>query len=381
MIKTYKQALDIIFKKEETTKYNLDNIKKWLELLWNPQNNFKIIHIAWTNGKGSTSKMIFSILKQAKEKVWVFTSPHLVDIRERFETENWKISEEEFLVILNKILDLNIDLSYFDKCVLIALEFFKLKKCEYVILEVGLWWRLDTTNVVNPIITVITSIWLDHQNILWDNIEKISKEKAGIIKKNIPLVLNFKNNVIEKIAKEKNAKIIYTNKKIKTNLLWKFQEKNAWIAYEIAKFLKIEEKNIFSWLQKVDHIWRLQFLEKNMLVDWAHNEDSLKELKKYVEKNLKNKFEKIFYCFSLKKGKNIDLIINNIWKENNFILVDIKKEILENMTKYKEKYEIKNKQEIFNLQKENPKNLYIIFWSLYMIGDFIEKYKKNIKKI
>lgn len=130
---------------------------------------------------------------------------------------------------LDKIIKLNLTLSYFEKCVLIAFEFFKLHKCEYVILEVWVWWKLDTTNIVNPIITTITSIWYDHQLLLWNTLEKISEQKAWIIKKSIPVVLNIKNTPWKK----------------------------------------------FPWIEIIE--------------------------KKALKENLKNKFDEIFYCFSIKK--------------------------------------------------------------------------------
>lgn len=371
MIETYKEALELIFKDEKISKYTLENITKWLGLLWNPQDNFKIIHVAWTNWKGSVCQMLFSVFKKSNESVWIFTSPHLLDIKERFETEEWRITNDEFIYILNRILNLNIDLAYFDKCVLIAFEFFKLRKCEYVILEVWVWWRLDTTNIVNPIITTITNIGIDHQHLLWNTIDKISFEKAGIIKENTLIVLNFKNNIIESIAKEKNAEIIFSNKNIETNLLWDFQKQNAWLVYEIAKYLKIEEKNIIEWLKNVKHSWRLQFIKDNLLIDAAHNEDSLKELKNYIDTNLLEEYEKIFYCFSIKKWKDISLVIDNIWKNNNFILLDINNEMLENLDKYSDKYEFRTKEYILNEVDEKKNNLYVVFWSLYMIGEFL----------
>ena len=380
MIKTYREAVDKLFKIEIIEDYNLDNIRKWVSLLWNPQDSYKIIHVAWTNGKGSVCKMVFSILKNNLKKVWVFTSPHLIDIKERFETDTWNITEREFINIFNKILKLNLKLSYFDKCVLIALEFFKLRKCEYVILEVWVWWKFDTTNIVNPIITAIISIWYDHQGLLWNTLKKISEEKAGIIKKNIPVVVNIKNKIIEEKALKENSEIIFTNKKIKTNLSWDFQEKNAAIAYEISKFLKIDESKIIDWLQKVKHRWRLEFVSDNLLIDWAHNIDSLKELKKFIEQNLENKFKKIFYCFSIKKWKKINLVLNIFWKNKNYILVDVKSDMLENMEEYtlrkdffgnKKNFSIKTVSEIIFESEKNKKNLYVVFWSLYMIWNFL----------
>lgn len=372
-ITSYKKALESIFKFEVIKHYSLEKAKYTLEKLWHPQNNYKIIHIAWTNWKWSVCKMVFQILKTAWKKVWVFTSPHLFDIRERFETEKWLISKKDFINILNKIIKIRSDLSYFEKCTLIALEYFKQKKCEYVILETWCWWRLDTTNVVNPIITSITSIWFDHMDMLWNTIEKISFEKAWIIKKEIPVVLNFKNEVIENKANEMNSKVIWVDKKIKTNMIWNFQQKNASIAYEIWKYLKIDKKFILKWLKNVEHRWRMEMIWKNILVDWAHNEDWLKELKNYVENNFKSKFDKIFYCFSLKKWKKINMVIDIFWKDKNYILIDIKSDILQKFSDYKDDFTILKKDEILENAKNSKKDLYVIFWSLYMIWDFLKR--------
>ncbi len=372
-IDSYKMALDNIFRLEVIRDYSLEKAKDSLEKLWHPENNYKIIHIAWTNWKWSVSKMVFEVLKKAWKKVWVFTSPHLFEIRERFETEKWLISKKDFVKVLNKVISTRNDLSYFEKCTLIALEYFKEKKCEYVVLETWCGGRLDTTNVVTPVITCITSIWLDHIDLLGDTLEKISFEKSWIIKSNIPVVLNFENDVIENTAKEKNSEIIWADKKIKTNLLWEYQEKNASLAFEICKYLWIEEKNILKWLKSVHHRWRLEMIRDNVLVDGAHNEQWLKELKSFVDKNLEKKFKKVNYCFSLKKWKDIKLVTDIFWDDKNYILLDIKSELLEDVKKYKWEYVLATKKEIMKNAKENKKELYVIFGSLYMIWEFLKK--------
>lgn len=370
MIKTFEEAVEKLFKIEIIKDYTLENIKLWAKLLWNPQDDFKIIHVAWTNWKGSVSKMVFSILKYSGKKVWVFTSPHLKTIRERFETNEWMISEEDFVEIVNKISELKIDFSYFEQCVLIAFLYFKKRDCEYVILEVWFWWLLDSTNIVNPIITTITSIWYDHTDILWKTLEEISAQKAWIIKENTPIVINHNNKIIEKIAREKNAPLIFTDKKIKTNLLWKFQENNAALAYEMAKYLGIKENLILEWLQRVKHRWRLEYISDNVLVDWSHNIDSLKELKKYID-IIWIKFDNIYYCIWLKKWKKIDLIFDIFWKKSNYIWVDFSSVMLENIRNFDELKVIKTKDEIIEESKQNRWNLYVVFGSLYMIGEFL----------
>jgi dihydrofolate synthase / folylpolyglutamate synthase len=378
-IKSYEEALEKIFIKEQTNAdYSLEKVKEWYKKLWEPLKNIQLIHIAGTNGKGSTSQMIFSVLKLDHKKVGVFSSPHLLDLRERFFTEKWKIEKEEFVDILNVILDLWCPLSFFELCTLIAFEFFRRKKVEYAIIEVGLWWLLDSTNIIDSIITAITSIAYDHMDFLWNTLEEISYQKAGIIKPWIPIVYNHKNEVIEKIAYEKWAPLIFAWEQ-ETNLLGEYQKRNAGIAYEIAKYLGIEENIIKSWLMQVNHPWRLQYITKNLLIDGAHNEAGMQELKKYIS-SLADSFDEIVLCFALKKGKN-PLIVTGIFVEkSSFIIVNSSdNSALENshdiktgLEKIWKSWTILPPEEIYTLSQKNKKTLYIVFWSLYMIGEFLK---------
>lgn len=377
MYKTYKEALQNVFIFENTRDYSLEKVQKAYELLWSPLEQIKIIHITWTNGKWSTSQMLFSILKESWKTVWIFTSPHLIDIKERFNTQDWEITEKEFLFCVNRILELPIELSYFEKCTLIAFLFFHKRQVEYAIVEVWFWWLLDSTNVVSPIITAITSIWLDHTDYLWDTLEKISYQKSGIIKEGIPIVINHKNIIIEQTAKAKNAELIFTNQKIQTNLLWDHQKNNAGIAFEIAKKIGIQKKYILKWLQRVKHFWRLQYVTDNLIIDGAHNEDWLNALKKYIDSIIK-KYEKVYYCFSLKKGKNIEWIVEKFWDKQNYIIVKNDSNILEKAERLKEQMswqwinsEVNSTEDIFKKSKKEKQSLFIVFWSLYLIGDFL----------
>ena len=389
-IKTYSEAIKRVFIIEETRDYSLERVEKAMMLLWNPLKNIKIIHIAGTNWKWSTSKMVFSVLKNAWKKVWAFTQPHLLDLKERFITDSWEITESEFVEFLNKILDLDLKFSFFEKTTLISFLLFEKREVEYAVVEVGFWGGLDSTNIVNPVIIAITSIWIDHTKVLWNTIEEISFHKAWIIKERIPIVYNHKNDVIKKIAEEKNAPIIFTKNKVKTNLIWDYQEKNASIAFEICKYLKISEDLILKWLQKVEHFGRLQYITPNLLIDWAHNKAWLVELKKYLlsldfNKNICSAdcwiSNNIKLCFAQKKWKNWDKILEVFDKENNFILVEsenklmvekaeiLKEKILENKNI---NLIIKTPEEIFELSQKNKNKLYLIFWSLYMIWDFLK---------
>ena len=208
----YSEILTRFFHTEKVWTYTLEKIQKACEHFRNPEDTYKCIHIAGTNGKGSVSKMIFQILKQSGKKVWVYTSPHLTDIRERFETDRWLISKSDFMGYAKQIIKYGDNLSYFEKCALLAFLYFRDQWCEYSVIEVGMWWRLDATNIIKPILSVITSIGYDHMEFLWDSLEKIAAEKWGIIKTNIPVILYGKNETLEAIAREKNSKIILPKK-------------------------------------------------------------------------------------------------------------------------------------------------------------------------
>ena len=137
-IKTYTEAVETLFKKEETLDYSLKKMKEAVAFFDHPEKTMKIIHVTGTNGKGSVCAMVFSILKHAGKKVGLFISPHIVEIRERFQTEKGMISEQDFVDIVNQVVACPIQLSYFEKCVMIAFLFFAKMECEYVILEVGM---------------------------------------------------------------------------------------------------------------------------------------------------------------------------------------------------------------------------------------------------
>lgn len=375
MIKNYDDAIKYVFDFEKVRDYSLEKVKICAEKLWNPQNNYKIIHITWTNGKWSTCNMCFSVLKERWKKVWIFTSPHLLDIRERFRSDKWMISKSDFVELVNKILGLNMPVSYFEKCTLIALEYFKKIWCEYVVLEVWCGWLLDSTNIVNSEITAITSIWYDHMELLWSTLQEIAYQKAWIIKPGKPVVLNIHNEMIENIAKEKWSPIIFTDKLVETNLIWNHQKRNAALAYEICNYIWVPEEIVLKGLQKVEHKWRMEYLLDNLIIDWAHNEQWLGILKTYLSQ-VGNKYDKIIYCFSVKEGKNIrKLIIDRFWSDKEYIIVNYAHNMLENMNHIESQmvsidYQSKTPKEIIKLAQENNDTLYVVFWSLYMIWWF-----------
>ena len=166
-------------------KENLDNINRLLKAINNPQNNFKSIHVAGTNGKGSVSYMLSKLLREGGYKVGLFTSPHLLTFRERIQLDNNYIDEDSVMSFVKSYRSLNqsIKFSFFEFTTAMAFWYFNEKKVDVAIIECGLGGRLDSTNIINPILSIITSISLDHSNILGRDIILIAKEKVGIIKK------------------------------------------------------------------------------------------------------------------------------------------------------------------------------------------------------
>src|SRR5699024_7620015 len=200
---TYPQTLEWMFKQlpmyqrqgKNAFKKDLDNIIAFSKYLNHPEKNFKSIHVAGTNGKGSVSNMLASILQEAGYKVGLHTSPHLKDFRERIRINGIKIPKNfvtDFIEKHKAFLDEH-QLSFFEMTIGMTFEYFSLEKVDIAIIETGLGGRLDSTNIITPEISVITNIGLDHTHILGDNLIQIAKEKAGIIKPEIPVVIGEKN--------------------------------------------------------------------------------------------------------------------------------------------------------------------------------------------
>lgn len=172
-------------------KKDLTNTILLTQYLGNPEKNLKFIHVAGTNGKGSTSHLLASVLQEAGYKVGLYTSPHLKDFRERIKINGIEISEDfvcEFIAKHKKFFETN-DLSFFEMSVGLAFDYFKKEKIDIAIIEVGLGGRLDSTNIINPLISVITNIGKDHVQFLGNTLEAIASEKAGIIKNDVPVII------------------------------------------------------------------------------------------------------------------------------------------------------------------------------------------------
>jgi dihydrofolate synthase/folylpolyglutamate synthase len=224
----YQQTLDYIYAQlpmftrvgQQAYKSDLDNTIELCRRLDNPQNKFKSIHIGGTNGKGSTSHMLAAILQTAGYKIGLYTSPHLKDFRERIRVNGQMISEHEvidFVAFQRKNIE-EINPSFFEMTVALAFDIFAREKVDIAVIEVGLGGRLDSTNIITPILSVITNIGWDHMNILGDTLQLIAAEKAGIIKPGIPVIIGELQPEVAEIfiqkAKRQNAEIIFASEEI-----------------------------------------------------------------------------------------------------------------------------------------------------------------------
>jgi dihydrofolate synthase / folylpolyglutamate synthase len=197
-------------------KFGLDNISRLMSALDNPHRSFLSVHVAGTNGKGSTSAIIASILKTAGFKVGLFTSPHIISFTERIRVNGEEITENEVIELAEEIKDIVVHLgdflpTFFEVVTTMALLYFKRKKVDIAVIEVGMGGRLDATNIITPEISIITNISYDHKEFLGDTLKEIAHEKAGIIKKGVPVAASYQESeamkVIEQKAIEKNSEL------------------------------------------------------------------------------------------------------------------------------------------------------------------------------
>jgi len=377
--------------------YSLD-IKKWtlglerIELLLkksgNPEKNLKCIHVAGTNGKGSVCAMISSILIDAGYKIGLYTSPHLKKFNERIRINNKLISDDNIVKYYLMVKKYVTNQSFFEITTAMAFLYFAGKNVDFAVLEVGLGGRLDATNVVVPLVSVITNIGLEHTEFLGNTIEKIAHEKAGIIKKNIPVVTAAEGialAAIKKISNERNSKLYIADKKnanYRIGLKGEFQKLNAAMAIKAIEILKnnygvqIKKSNVKKGLLNVEWPARLQFIGKNILVDCAHNPHGFKVLAKEL-RNFKYKRLIIVLGFSNDKDiKTISKIINPL--ANKIILTKSQNEKADEPDSIKQYF---NKNSIII---KNPKNalkyakkialkndLILITGSIFLVGELL----------
>ncbi len=325
----YKESIDWILKQlpfyhekgKEAYKPGLDRISNFLEFIKNPHKNLKFIHIGGTNGKGSTAHYISSILQESGYKVGLFTSPHFYDFRERIKVNKKKIDKDfitEFTNLNKKNIENN-SMSFFELSFGLAISYFNKNKVDIAIIEVGLGGRLDATNIINPLMSVITNISLDHTEILGDNLKDIAGEKSGIIKKDSITIIGESNNLINNVfinkAKKCNSKIFINaqHENSYSNVL--YQEKNISTAIFSIKHLvgfNITEVNILNGIENVElntgfyGRWSKISDDPKVIIDVAHNNSGFEQLAYQIERE---DYKKLYIILGFTKGKKVKELI------------------------------------------------------------------------
>lgn len=419
----YNEAISILISQGKFhINLGLERISKLLELLGSPQDSLKVIHVAGTNGKGSTCAMLASILTESGYKTGLYTSPHLVDYTERIKINGLDISREDFARIIFDIVSLaeanNIPVTEFEILTAMAFVYFRERKTDFVILETGLGGRLDATNIIkNPLLSIITTIDFDHIDRLGNTIEKIAYEKAGIIKENIPVITLKDNNgieIINKTAQERSCPIFlsnYSNYKFENNriitesaeyetpLMGLWQLKNLSLVLKAVEFLSghginISQKAVESGIEKVKWQGRFQYIkEKSLILDGAHNLSGAKLLRDSLDLYFPGK--KIIWIYSSLNTKDYESILKVIFKAQDIAIFtksssksSVEPEILQEKAITNNLlsgiYSSNYLEEVLNLafsllNSENRQDNYLIVvaGSLYTVGEILSILKKQ----
>lgn len=431
MTASIKEALDYI---HGTSKFGvvlgMDNIVRLLELMENPQDKLKFIHVAGTNGKGSTSSYITKVLEVAGYRVGLFTSPYLELFNERIRINDDYIADEDLSEItfyVKEKVEQMLEEGYnhpteFEIVTAIAIEYYLRKNVDIVLLEVGMGGRYDATNAISkPEVSVITPIGMDHIGILGDTLGKIAYEKAGIIKKDGTVVVYPQEpeaqEVVESVASEQNAEIInvpleslniteigdfgsrfdfeygsYKFKDLEIELIGKHQSSNASTALTTLLVLKdkgvvdIEEKHIREGLKATRWMGRLEMLGKNprFLIDGAHNMQGITALKKALKELFE--YDRLILGIGILADKDVDDMVSEMAPVGDTVIVTTPnihramkaEELGEKFREHKDDVIVEGDIEkaidkAFELAGE--KDLIVFSGSLYLIGD-VRRYAK-----
>jgi dihydrofolate synthase / folylpolyglutamate synthase len=364
---TYSETLEYLYNKlpmfsrigSDAIKKDLTNTLLICEALGNPQNKFKSIHIAGTNGKGSVSHMLASVLQTAGYKTGLYTSPHLYDFRERIKVDGIMVSEGFVIDFTERVKPLieKIQPSFFEITVAMAFEYFAQQKVDLAVVETGLGGRLDSTNIITPQLSVITNISYDHMNILGNTLEEIAGEKAGIIKQNIPVVIGERRTETEKVfiekGTEKNAPLFFaeelfqinkaelqlhylklslrnkgTNENIdlSVDLPGIYQVKNVNTLLAAIEILKqnnwrINKETIVDALQNIKKLtglhgrWEVIQNEPTVVLEVAHNEDGIRQMLHHIELV---DFDQLHIIFGVVKDKELGKVLELLPKNASY---------------------------------------------------------------
>jgi len=404
---TYEQTLDYLFSQlpmfqrvgQAAYKADLNNTIELCNILNHPENSFQSVHIAGTNGKGSTSHMLASILQEAGYKVGLYTSPHLKDFRERIRINGEMIPKEEVMNFVTQYQSSfeKIRLSFFEWTVGLAFDYFRKENVDVAILETGMGGRLDSTNVVTPLLSIITNIGFDHQQFLGDTLEKIAVEKAGIIKPNIPVVIGETQTETKAIfittAQQKNAPIYFADQLItgvlpECELKGSYQQKNIKTVLQSIKLLQaqftISEENITNGLKKViqnTHLqgrWQTISTNPKVIIDVAHNESGIIELLQQLKQE---SYKQLNIVFGAVNDKDITKILKLLPKEAHYFFCQAqipraldKNKLFELATAAGLTGSINNSVEealIKAKEKSGDNDLILVFGSIFVVAEIL----------
>lgn len=395
----FKQAPNYQTDGKKAYKPGLDNITKLCEFFGNPQDKIKTIHIGGTNGKGSTSNMLASVLQESGYKIGLYNSPHLVDFTERIKV-NGKNADKAFVYnFIQKLRKLpeNIRPSFFEFTTIMAFEYFYQKNVDFAIIEVGLGGRLDSTNIIKPLVSAITNVALDHQNILGNTVEEIATEKAGIVKPNVPIISGDENEKVKNIIRNKaeannsnfiDATAITTN--LKSDLQGNYQAKNIRVVLALVDELRKQnvnisdeniEKGLLNVQKNTNFLGRwFEFSKEPLIIcDTGHNQAGLEEV--FAQLNSIDKFKHIVLGFV--NDKKIDEVLKILPANATYYFV--KPSI--NRGRHPQDYEdlLKNSKINYKIfsdvqsgylsakQKVKKDEMIFIGGSNFVVGEFLEK--------
>jgi len=359
----YQQTLDYLFSKlpmfsrigAAAYKKDLDNTLALCNALGDPHLQLRTIHVAGTNGKGSVSHMLAAILQAAGYKTGLYTSPHLYDFRERIKIDGQLIEEQavvDFVANLQPLLE-TIEPSFFEVTVTMAFDHFAKQQVDIAVIETGLGGRLDSTNVITPLLSVITNIDWDHMQLLGDSLEKIAAEKAGIIKKEVPVVIGEPTNAslpvfLQKAQIERAPLSIATQKREVTHYEWKEDRflvtvatpEHLSLSYELELTGLYQTKNLLTVLESIAQLQNLNWSISNeaiakglrytrtmtglggrwqkiaenptVIIDVAHNEAGMRQLQQQL---LQTNYNKLHIILGVVKDKSIDPMLALLPKE------------------------------------------------------------------
>ena len=342
-MKTYQETLDWMFSRlpmyqrvgAAAYKLGLEGMLDLDAYLKHPHQSFRCIHVAGTNGKGSTSHAIASVLQNAGYKVGLYTSPHLLDFRERIRINGTKIPETEVIefIIQHREYFEEHGVSFFEMTVGLAFTYFKSADVDFAVIEVGLGGRLDATNIIHPELSIITNIGLDHTEFLGETRSKIANEKAGIIKHRVPVVVGQKDSetqvVFETVAQRNEAPLFFTEPQqntFKTDLKGIYQSQNIQTAHTALRHLEnlnLDDEIIKGGFEKIiqntglQGRWQLVSEKPQIILDVGHNKEGLSLI---VNQLGSLKFKKLHLVLGFVQGKNAKELISLFPADTSFYL-------------------------------------------------------------